>query len=145
MGGENKRVWQKYWTPGVTGSFEITQPISEYLRDISEQKPDRTALHFYGTQITYQVLNEKIDRFARTLIELGIQKGDRVAIQMPNCPQFIICYFGILRVGGVVVAINPMFKAAELEYEFTDAAPKVFICIDYLYKEVTRTKIQVDL
>ena len=143
--GEDKRVWQKYWTLGVTGSFEITQPISEYLRDISEKKPDRTALHFYGTQISYQVLNEKIDRFARALIELGLQKGDRVAIQMPNCPQFVICFFGILRAGGVVVAINPMFKAAELEYEFTDATPKVFICIDYLYQEVTRIKTQVAL
>jgi acyl-CoA synthetase (AMP-forming)/AMP-acid ligase II len=67
--------------------------------------------------MTYAELNEAVDRFANGLIARGIRKGDRVALFMQNCPQFVIGFFGILRAGGVVVSLNPMFKQAELEYQ----------------------------
>ncbi len=132
----NTHEWQKVWPDWVRNEFDIKRPISEYLRDVAENDPDKTAIDFYGRTLSYQELNDKIDRFAWGLVGLGLQRGDRVGLQLPNCPQFVICYFGILRAGGVVVAMNPMFKSAEIEYEVGDATPKIFICSDWLYKYV---------
>jgi acyl-CoA synthetase (AMP-forming)/AMP-acid ligase II len=143
--GEKGNVWEKFWTPGVTREFSIDKPISEYVRTAAERNPDQTAINFYGTRISYKTLNTAIDRFAWGLVALGLQNGDRVAVQMPNCPQYIICYFGILRAGCVVVAMNPMFKAAELEYEIKDATPEIFICTDFLYREVGKIRDRVAL
>lgn len=142
---EKTKNWKKFWTPGVTDQFNIEKPISEYLRDISKRYPDQTAIHFYGTCLSYKTLNNLIDQFAWGLVELGLMKGDRVVIQMPNCPQYIISYFGILRAGGVVVAMNPMFKSTELEYEIKDSTPIIFICADYLYKEVAKVRAGLTL
>lgn len=143
--GERANVWERFWSSGVTNSIDIEKPISEYLRAAADHDPDRTAIEFYGNRLSYGVLNDLIDRFARGLIELGVKNGDRVAVQIPNCPQFIICYFGVLRAGGVVVAMNPMFKSAELVFEIRDATPVVLICTDHLYKEVARIREKVSL
>lgn len=143
--GERANVWERFWPSGVTNSIDIHKPVSEYVRDAADRNPNRTAIDFYGNRLSYGALNDFIDRFAWGLIEIGVKNGDRVAIQMPNCPQFIICYFGVLRAGGVVVAMNPMFKSAELVYEIRDATPDIFICADYLYREVARIKGKVAL
>ena len=134
------RKWKKAWPPWVTDDFTIKQPVTECIRDIAADTPDQIAIDYYGTEFTYQAINEEIDRFAWGLVGLGLRKGDRVALQMPNCPQFIISYFGILRAGGVVVAMNPMFKSAELEYEIRDAALEIFICSDALFSQVAGLK-----
>lgn len=143
--GERANVWERFWPSGVTNSIDIQKPVSEYVRDAADRNPDRTAIDFYGNRLSYGALNDLIDRFAWGLIELGVKNGDRVAIQMPNCPQFVIGYFGVLRAGGVVVAMNPMFKSAELVYEIRDATPDIFICADDLYGEVARIKGRVAL
>lgn len=143
--GEKASEWKKFWPSWVTSDFNIEKPISEYLRDISNRNPHKTAVDFYGARLSYQSLNDRIDRFAWGLVALGLKKGDRVAIQMPNCPQYIISYFGVLRAGGVVVAMNPMFKSAELEYEIRDATPQIFICADVLYIHVAAIRNQVGL
>jgi acyl-CoA synthetase (AMP-forming)/AMP-acid ligase II len=137
--------WKKVWPHWVTKDIRIDKPISEYLRDIAIGNPDRTAIDFYGARLSYRSLNEAIDRFAWGLVALGLKNGHRVAIQMPNCPQFIISYFGVLRAGGVVVAMNPMFKSAELEYEIEDGTPEIFICSDLLYHHVARIRNRVGL
>ncbi len=129
-------VWEKVWPDWVERDLSVEKPISEYLRDIALGHPERIAIDFYGTRISYAALNTMIDSFAWGLVGLGLKKGDRVALQMANCPQYIISFFGILRAGGVVVAMNPMFKSAELEYEIKDATPKIFICSDRLYEHV---------
>jgi acyl-CoA synthetase (AMP-forming)/AMP-acid ligase II len=143
--GETPTKWKAFWPPWVDADLKIEKPISEYLRDIAVRYPDQIAVDFYGTRISYRALNEKIDRFAWGLVTLGLQSGDRVAIQMPNCPQFIIGYFGILRAGGLVVAMNPMFKAAELEFEIEDAAAKIVICSDGLYQNVAKLRNKLGL
>jgi acyl-CoA synthetase (AMP-forming)/AMP-acid ligase II len=107
--------------------------------------PERVALSFYGRDITYQELDGMIDQFAWGLVNLGIQKGDRVALFMENCPQFVISYFAIHRAGGVVVPFNPMFKHAELEYELNDAQADTLISLDYLYPEVEKIRDRIRL
>lgn len=137
--------WKRFWPGWVTVDLNIEKPISEYLRDVAHRHPKQTAVDFYGTRLSYRTLNEKIDRFAWGLVNLGVKNGDRVALQMPNCPQYIIGYFGVLRAGGVVVSMNPMFKAAELEFEIEDATTKIFICSDRLYPHVAGIRRKVGL
>ena len=107
--------------------------------------PNKVAISFYGAETTYGKLNELIDMFAWGLIRLGIKKGVAVSLLMPNCPRFIISYFGILRAGGIVVPLNPMFKHAEIEHEIVDSMAESLIVADYLYPEVERIRDQVCL
>ncbi len=82
---------------------------------------------------------------ANGLIGLGLKKGDRVAIHMDNCPQFVVSYFGIQRAGGIAVPLNPMFKHTELGYEINDAGATILIGVDYLYSEVERIRTKTTL
>jgi acyl-CoA synthetase (AMP-forming)/AMP-acid ligase II len=119
--------------------------VSEYMRDWSERTPDRIALSFYGRDLSYAELNGLVDRMAWGLKGLGVKKGDRVAVHMENCPQFVIAYLGAQRAGGVVVAVNPMFKGPELEYELNDSGAETLVGIDTLYSEVLRVRSQTRL
>jgi acyl-CoA synthetase (AMP-forming)/AMP-acid ligase II len=140
-----EKRWYKIWPPWLPKTFEIEKPLSEYVRDWATMTPEKVALSFYGRDITYKELDEMIDRFAWGLVDLGVKKGDRVALFMENCPQFVISYFGIHRAGGVVVPFNPMFKHAELEYEINDAQAETLISLDYLFSEVEKIKDRVQL
>lgn len=142
---EIERSWQKQWPSFVPEKIVVEKPLTEYFRDISGNEPDRCALDFYGQEITYKNLNHMIDRLAWGLVGLGMQKGARVALLLQNCPQFVIGFFGILRAGGVVVSMNPMFKHPEIEYELKDAEAEILICLDYLYLEVEKIRDRVPL
>ncbi len=145
MGKNMEKRWYRVWPPWVQKNLVVEKPISEYLREWSQMTPERIALSFYGRDITYQELNERVDQFAWGLVNLGVQKGDRVALYMENCPQFVISYFAIHRAGGVVVPLNPMFKHAELEYEIIDAQIDTLISLDYLYPEVIKIRDRIKL
>lgn len=140
-----EKRWYKVWPPWVPKVLEVEDPISEYLREWAQMTPERIALSFYGRDITYKELNGMIDQFAWALVNLGVQKGDRIALYMENCPQFVISYFATHRAGGVVVPFNPMFKHAELEYEMNDAQAETLIALDYLYPEVGKIRDRVQL
>jgi acyl-CoA synthetase (AMP-forming)/AMP-acid ligase II len=130
--------WYKVWPMWVPKSFEVEKPASEYIREWATYTPDKPALAFYGKEISYRELNSLIDRAAWGLVELGVKKGDRVAIHMENCPQFVIGYFAAQRAGGVVVPVNPMFKQAELVHELNDAGAGTLIGLDFLFPEVEK-------
>lgn len=132
--------WYKVWPAWAPKTIDVEKPASEYMRDWAKFTPHRIALSFYGRDISYAELNNMVDRMAWGLKDLGVKRGDRVAIHMENCPQFVIAYFGALRAGGVVVAVNPMFKGAELEFEMNDAGAEVLIGIDALYPEVQKVR-----
>lgn len=98
-GDEMKRRRVKVWSPWVPKVVEPEKPTSETIRDWASLRPERIALSFYGRDVIYQELDEAIDRLAAALIDLGVQKGDRVALYMGNCPQFAMSYFAIHRTG----------------------------------------------
>jgi acyl-CoA synthetase (AMP-forming)/AMP-acid ligase II len=135
-----ERRWHKVWPLWVPKTFTVEKPTSEYIREWAFLTPERTALCFYGRDLSYGELNGMIDRVAWGLVDLGIKKGDRVAIHLENCPQFVIAYFAVQRSGAVVVPVNPMFKQAELEYEFNDAQAETLIGLDTLYPEVEKVR-----
>lgn len=140
-----ERRWYKVWPTWVPKTLEPEKPVCEYIRNWAEIRPDAVALSFYGRDITYTELNGMIDKLAWGLVGIGVNKGDRVAIHMENCPQFVISYFAAQRAGGVVVAVNPMFKGAELEYELNDAGVETLIGVDGLYAEVEKIRSHTPL
>lgn len=109
------------------------RPIFEELREQSRIRPDKTALNFYGYEITYRELDDLSDSFAMALINKGVQKGDRVALYLENCPQFVIGFYGIIKAGAVVVTCSPMYKKDELEHVLKDAEVKSILLEDNFY------------
>jgi acyl-CoA synthetase (AMP-forming)/AMP-acid ligase II len=140
---ENDR--SKIWPPLVPRDIEAEKPVFEYFRDWAALAPDNIALRFYGRDFTYGELEDAINRFAQGLLSLGLKKGDRVALFMQNCPQFVISFFGILSAGGIVVSLNPMFKQAELEYEINDANVDILVALDSLYPQVEKIRAEITL
>jgi fatty-acyl-CoA synthase len=89
--------------------------------------PEKTALVFFGSRLSYADLKQNAERFAAYLGALGVQKGDRVVLCMQNCPQLVIAHFGILRANAVVVPVNPMNRAQELQHYITDPDARIAI------------------
>jgi long-chain acyl-CoA synthetase len=120
--------------------------IDTYLRLWAQQQPDKPAVIFYGTEISYAELDRLSDRCAALLHRHGVRAGDRVAVMLPNCPQFHFAFFGILRLGAVHVPVNPLFKEHELAYELNDSGARVVIVLDQLAAMVqdvrARTQVQ---
>ncbi|MBI5853886.1 MAG: AMP-binding protein, partial [Nitrospirae bacterium] len=96
----------------------------------------RSALYFFGKTLSYQECGALVERFACSLAALGVRQGDRVALCLPNCPQAVIAYFGILRAGGVVVACNPTYTQHELSSQLRDAEARVVVVLDMMYEKV---------
>ena len=94
------------------------------------------ALYFFGKTLSYHECQSLIERFACGLAALGIRKGDRVALCLPNCPQAVIAYFGILRAGGIVVACNPTYTEHELSHQLQDAGARAIVVLDLMYQKV---------
>lgn len=122
-----------------------SEPVQQYLRSAAEEFPDKTAIHFMGKEMNYRQLYKDARKFAGYLQGLGISKGDRVAIMLPNTPQSIICYYGILFAGGIVVQTNPLYMERELEYQMKDSGAKAIVTLDILYPRVSKVMAQTDL
>jgi long-chain acyl-CoA synthetase len=101
----------------------ITLP--QLLERTASQSPGATALIYFGTKISYEQLQDQVNRAAAGLQALGVQKGDRVALMMPNCPQFVISYFGALQAGAIVTATSSMYTAREVAHQWNDAGVKI--------------------
>lgn len=140
-----EKRWYSVWDPRVPKVFEPEKSLPEYVRDHALTAPERVALSFYGYDVTYKELDEATSRFASGLTDLGMKKGDRVALLMQNSPQFVISYLGAMRAGGIVVSLNPMFKHAELEYELNDSGAETLVALDYLLPEVKKAGDRIRL
>jgi long-chain acyl-CoA synthetase len=127
------RFWTKVynWKTPTTMRYPLI-PAYYILRDATVFQPDKTATDFYGAKITWDQLYHKVTRMANVLVENNIKKGDRVGICLPNCPQFVIAFWAVLMAGGVVVNLNPIYTADELEFAFKDAGLTGLITFDSL-------------
>ncbi|MHB8157714.1 MAG: long-chain-fatty-acid--CoA ligase [Desulfocucumaceae bacterium] len=111
-----QRPWQRHYDYDVPTSIRYPRvPVQELLQVPFKACPDKAALDFYGTEMTFWELRTQILRMANALGSLGIQKGDRVGLHLPNCPQYIIAYHAVMLLGAVVVNINPMYTPDELK------------------------------
>lgn len=139
------KIWYSNWDPGIPKVFRPQKSILQYLKDNVSAMPDKVALSYYGYDMTYKELEQNIDNFAAGLIDLGVKKGERVALYLQNCPQFVISYFGSLKAGAIVVSLNPMFKHNELEYEIDDSGAETLVTLDYLYPEIRKAGDRIKL
>src|SRR6476620_3870715 len=141
-------LWQKSWpnrTPRQPHYPHGEKPLSEYLRIWAKLQPQKPAIIFYGHVTTYADLDEQSDRFAALLAAKGVKKGDRVAVFLPNSPQFHIVFFGILRLGAVHVPVSPLSRAFELSYELNDTEADVIVALDQLIPVVEQVRGEVRL
>ncbi|MEM2067808.1 MAG: long-chain fatty acid--CoA ligase [Nitrososphaerota archaeon] len=128
------RPWYRFWPEGVPKTLEYPNiPLHEFLERTAKQHPDKTSIIFFGKRVTYGELNNYADRFATALHQLGIKKGDVVAIYLPNTPQFVIAYYGALKLGAVVSGVSPLVVERELEFQLSDSEAKAIVLLDALY------------
>ncbi len=133
------RPWLASYPEGVPADFAFPKvPVTRLLDDAAASFPTTAALAFLGTTLTYRQLKEQVDSFAGALAGLGVRKGDRVAIVLPNCPQNVIALFAALRLGAVVVQHNPLYTETELRHQLADCGAKVVVCLDRVYETVAR-------
>ncbi|MEQ1535039.1 MAG: long-chain fatty acid--CoA ligase [Burkholderiaceae bacterium] len=135
----------KFWPKRVPHNIPVVQtPLWDNLAISAKRYPDNAALIFFGTTITYAQLQEKVERLAAYLFGLGVKKGDRVLLNMQNCPQLIIAHWAILRANAVVVPVNPMNRAEELKHYITDPDAKVAITTADLATELALASDALD-
>ena len=127
------RPWLQHYDYWVRPHMSYPgRPLGDILAITAVHRPDRPATHFLGAELTFLDLQQQSDALAASLAARGIRKGDRVGVMLPNCPQYIIAAFAILRLGAVVVNINPSYTARELLVVATDATPRIVITLDAL-------------
>ena len=116
----------KHWPPGLPHHIDVpAQSVAQNLADTAARQPDKVAIHYYGTQITYAQLNDAVERLAGWLQSRGTARGDRVLLYMQNSPQWIIGYYAILRADAAVIPVNPMNRQAELEHLARDTGARI--------------------
>ncbi|MGD6991684.1 long-chain-fatty-acid--CoA ligase [Sutcliffiella horikoshii] len=114
--------------------------LQSYLKQAAEEYPTKTAISFLGKKLTFEEVYDQSLKLANYLKGLGIEKGDRVSIMLPNCPQAVISYYGVLLAGGIVVQTNPLYMERELEYQVNDSGSEIIITLDILYPRVSKVK-----
>lgn len=141
-----EKFWLKQYPDDIPHEIEVEKkPLHYYLRKAAQENPKKTAIHFLGKEMTYQDVYQSALKFSNQLVSLGIQKGDRVALMLPNCPQAVIGYYGVLLAGGIVVQTNPLYTERELEHQMKDSGAKVIVCLDLVYPRVSSVRSKTEL
>ncbi|MDD2696538.1 MAG: AMP-binding protein, partial [Anaerolineales bacterium] len=140
------RPWFKHYDPGVPKHIDYPEiPLTELLAESARKYPNSPCTIFHGARITYREMEEITDRLAAALAGLGVKKGDRVGILMPNTPQFVMAYFAILKAGGVVVATNPLYSPREIEHQVNDAGLKIMLVMSNFYNTIKKVQPQTGI
>ncbi len=137
----NDRPWLAHYDKGVPHTIEYPKaPLFYFLEEAAKKYPDRACTIFKGAVISYKEMNGLTDHMAAALCDLGVKKGDRVGIFMPNVPQFVIAYFGILKAGGVVVAVNPTYPPDEVITPVNDANIEIIFTLTRFYNTLKNVR-----
>jgi long-chain acyl-CoA synthetase len=129
--------WVNAYEPGIAPTLQYPGvPLHQLLAASAARFPDNPAVDFYGRRLTYRELDRAASRFANALSGLGVRKGDRVAVMLPNSPQAVIAYYGALRLGAVVVEVNPLYVEREIEQQVRDAEARVLVALDLFYPRI---------
>ncbi|WP_420996506.1 AMP-binding protein [Cupriavidus sp. 30B13] len=135
--------WQRAWPAHLPRAPQYPlgrQPLTAMLRHWARTRPARPAVIFYGHETSYAELDAQSDRCAALLASHGIGAGDRVAVLLPNCPQFHVVFFGILKLGAIYVPVSPLSQHAELRHALMDSTPRALIALDQLVPLVRDTR-----
>ncbi len=123
--------WEKSYAPGSHWHETFHgKPLYYLLDEAVKQWPHNVALDFFGKTYSYAKLSDMVNRIARGLQEIGVGKGTRVGLFMPNCPQYVMCYYAVLKAGGTVVNFNPLYSGHEIEHQLKDAAVEIMMTVN---------------
>ncbi|MGD9375072.1 MAG: AMP-binding protein, partial [Anaerolineae bacterium] len=152
-----EKPWFEEYDSAVPQSIDYPEvPLYQFLVDAAAKYPTKPALVFgnvveplgnalMDTSMTYQQLLEQTRQFAAALQQLGVQKGDRVALWLPNCPQFVIAYYGTLMAGAVVVPCNPSYVAREIRHQLQDSGAKVAVVLSLVYPVMKQVRAETQV
>jgi len=136
----------KNWPEGVPHTIEYPEiPIFKMLDESAEKHPEAPAIIFQDKSMTYRELKDQVDRFATALQKMGVEREDKVALFLPNIPQFVISYYGALKAGAIVTAISPLYKEREVENQINDSGAETLVVLDLLYPAVEKVKDETGL
>ncbi len=142
-----EKVWHKFYPPGVPKNIDYEKlTIPQALTRSAKNYPKKSAIDYMGKKINYKELEDLVNRFARALIDIGVKKGDNVAVCLPNIPQVVIADLAIMRIGAVIAQNNPLYTERELEYQLNDSGSEYIITMSLLVPRIqglmSKTKIK---
>ena len=134
-----EKIWLKHYEEGVPHTIEVPdKTMYDLLVEAAQRNPERTALSFFGKKISFRELLQMVDQFAAALYDLGVRKGTRVALILPNLPQYPIAHYAVIKLGGVLVPTNPLYVERELQYQLNDAGAEYLVVLNLLFPRVQR-------
>lgn len=143
---EAPRPWTKFYGPDTPLNFEPqAMAVQDYLAQAARNTPERKAIVFQNWSMTYAELDRASGVMAANLRRLGLRPGTRVAIMLPNLPQTLISFFAVLKAGGTLVMMNPLYMEKELRDQITDSGAEFLITLDLLWAKVKDLRKQVRL
>ena len=135
------KPWHRSYAPGVPHEIDIEEiTLSRALARSAGARAGMTALNYMGRKISFSELDSLVNRFARALRALGVEKGDKVATLLPNLPQMTIAVYAAFRIGAVIVPNNPLYTERELAYQLNDSESKVAVGLDMLLPRMLALK-----
>src|SRR5436853_2641970 len=118
-------------------------PVASMLERSAAVFPDNSAIAFLGKHLSYRELLHEMERFSAVLASLGVGRGDRVGLLLPNCPQYVIAYYATVRLGAVVVGNNPLYTRREQAHQLKDAGIEVLVALAQLYPSIEPIRDEV--
>lgn len=141
-----EKVWLKHYEPGVPHSIDYPAvSLYDLFRKSTETYSKQEAFSFMGRVLSYGELLSEVESFAAALENLGVKKGDRVAVHLPNCTQFPIAFFAALSLGAIVVPCNPMYTGREMTHQLKDSGAETIITMTRFYKMIKSIQAQTNL
>ncbi len=138
------KPWLKHYPEGVVDKVDIPSlSVPDLFDQMAEKFANKTALIFYGKKISYAKIKEEVDRFATALADLGVAKGDTVALYLLNSPQYVIAYFASLKVGAKITPISPVYTSHEIRHQLQDSDATTIVCQDILYENVEKSGVKL--
>lgn len=140
------KPWLKHYEPHVPEHIHYPDMLMpQALKESADKYPERTAILFKGARISYAALDASVDRLAAALQQMGVTKGDRVALHLPNCPQFVLAYYATLRLGGIVVPCNPLYQAPEMLHQLNNSGAQVLFTLSNTYPLIRQLRGKTSL
>lgn len=132
-----ERSWLRFYEKGVPSTIHYPDvPLPSFLKNSTTRFSNNPAIIYYGRRISYEELDKLSDSFACALLSLGVKKGDRVSLMLPNLPQMVIGFYGALKAGAIIVQTNPLYVERELLLQLQDSGAETIVTLDIFYKKV---------
>ena len=126
-----ERTWLRHYADGVVSDIDLPEgSLVDLVETSAARFGDKVALEFFGAELTYAELGREVELVAEGLRRLGVRAGDRVALVLPNCPEHVVAFYAVLRLGAVIVEHNPLYTATELAHQFSDHGARIAIVWD---------------